>query len=96
MNGICLINQVRSRMLPYTSQIAEEASFFSVTLFRAWFYDNQFSKIKFNLLKILEASQKHTLTMLVKLQAFIPQFNQFHPGCYYHIASLTCYFWIYV
>ena len=29
MNGICLINQVRSRMLPYTSQIAEEASFFS-------------------------------------------------------------------
>ena len=29
MNGICLINQMRSRMLPYTSQIAEEASFFS-------------------------------------------------------------------
>ena len=29
MNGICLINQVRSGMLPYTSQIAEEASFFS-------------------------------------------------------------------
>ena len=45
MNGICLINQVRSRMLPYTSQIAEEASFFSVNLFRAWFYDHQFSKL---------------------------------------------------
>ena len=29
MNGICLINQVRSRMLPYTSHIAEEASFFN-------------------------------------------------------------------
>ena len=29
---------------------------FSVTLFRAWFYDNQFNKIKFNLLKILEAT----------------------------------------
>ena len=29
MNGICLINQVRSRMLSYTSQIADEASFFS-------------------------------------------------------------------
>ena len=53
MNEICLTNQVRSYMLWYTSQIAEEASFFSVTLFRAWFYDNQFSKIKFNLLKIL-------------------------------------------
>ena len=92
MNEICLINQVRSRVLPYTSQIAEEASFFSVTLFRAWFYDNQFSKIKFNLLKILEATQKQTLTMLVKLQAFIPQFNQFHPGCYYDITSLDGYF----
>ena len=29
MNGTCLIDQVRSRMLPYTSQIAEKASFFS-------------------------------------------------------------------
>ena len=70
--------------------------FFSVTLFRAWFYDNQFSKIKFNLLKILEASQEHTRAMLVKLQSFIPQFNQFYPECYYHIASLDGYFWIYV
>ena len=75
MNGICLTNQVRSRMLRYTLQIAEEAPFFSVTLFRAWFYDNQFNKIKFNLLKMLEASQEHTRTLLVKLQAFIPQFN---------------------
>ena len=31
MNGISLINQVRSRMLPYTSQIAEEASFFQLS-----------------------------------------------------------------
>ena len=75
MNGICLINQVRSRMLPYASKIAEEVSFFSVTLFRAWFYDKQFSKIKFNLMKILEASQEHTSALLVRLQAFIPQFN---------------------
>ena len=30
MNGICLINQVRSRVLPYISQIAEEASFFQL------------------------------------------------------------------
>ena len=52
-------------MVPYTSQIAEEVSFVAVTLFRAWFYDNQFSKIKLNLLKILEASQEHTRAMLV-------------------------------
>ena len=31
MNGISLIKQVRSRMLPYTSQIAEEASFFQLS-----------------------------------------------------------------
>ena len=79
MNGICLTTQVRSRMLRYTSQIAE-ASFFSVTLFRVWFYDNQFSKIKLNLLKILEASLEHTRAMLVKFQSFILQFNQFHPN----------------
>ena len=71
MNRICLINQVRSRMPPYTSKIAEETSFFSVTLFRAWFYDNQFSKIKFNLLEIVEASQEHTRVILVKLQSFL-------------------------
>ena len=34
-------------MLPYASQIAEKAFFFSY-LFRAWFYDSQFSKIKFS------------------------------------------------
>ena len=66
--------------------------FFSVTLFRAWFYDNQSSKIKFNLLKIWETSQEHTRAMLVKLQSFIPQFSQLHPECYYHIASLDGYF----
>ena len=31
MNGISLIKQVRSRMLPYTSQNAEEASFFQLS-----------------------------------------------------------------
>ena len=63
--------------------------FFSVTLFRAWFYDNKFSKIKFNLPKILKTSLEHTRAMLVKLQSLIPQFKQFHPECYYHIASLN-------
>ena len=29
MTGICLLNQVRSHMLPYTSKTAEEDSFFS-------------------------------------------------------------------
>ena len=82
MNGIYLTNQVRSCMLRYTSQFVEKASFFLVTLFRAWFYDNQFSKIKLNLLKILEASQEHTRPMLVKLQSFIPQLNQFHPNVF--------------
>ena len=36
-------------------------------------------------LKISETSQEHTScggAMLVKLQAFIPQFNKFHPGCF--------------
>ena len=70
--------------------------FFSVTLSRARFYDNQFSKIQFNLLKILEASQEYIRAMLTKLQAFITQFNQFHPGCYFHIASLDGCFWIYL
>ena len=79
-------------MVRYTSQIAEGATFFTVPLFRARFYDNEFSKIKFNLLKILEASQEHIRAMLVKLQALILQFNQFHPGCYYHVASLDDYF----
>ena len=79
-DGFSLTNQVRSRMLRYTSQIAEEAPFFSVTLFGAWFYDNQFNKTKFNLLKILEVSQEHARAMLVKLQSFVPQFNQFHPN----------------
>ena len=82
MNGICLINQVRSRMFPYTSQIAEETSSFQLP----------FSKIKFNLLKILEASLEDTRAILVKLQAFIPQSNLFHPEIYYHIATLDSYF----
>ena len=67
-----------------------------LTLFRAWFYDNQFGKIKFNLLKKMEASHEHTRAMLVKLQSFIPNFNQFHLECYCPIASLYGHFWIYV
>ena len=79
MNGICLTNQVRSRMLQYTSQIAEEASSFSVTLFRTWFYDNPFSKIKFNLLKILEASQENTRAMLVSYRHSFPNLTNSIP-----------------
>ena len=63
-----------------------------LTLFRAWFYDNQFGKIKFNLLKKMEASHEHTRAMLVKLQSFIPKFNQFHLECYCPIASLYGHF----
>ena len=101
MNGIRLINQMRCSI--YLTNCRRSFFFqllsiylFSVTLFRVWSYDNQFSKIKFNLLKILEASQENSRAMLVKLQAFIPQFNQFHPGYYYQIASLDGCFWIYV
>ena len=80
MNEICLINQVRSRMLLYTSQIPEEASLFSVTLFRAWFYDNQFSKTEFHLLKILEASQGHTRAILIKLRHSFPNLTNSTPN----------------
>ena len=59
----------------YLTNCRRSLFFFSVTLFRAWFEDNQFSKIKFNLLKVLQASQEHTRAMLVKLKAFIPQIN---------------------
>ena len=38
MNGSFLKNQARSCELPYTSQIAEKASFFD-SLFRVWFDD---------------------------------------------------------
>ena len=73
MNGICLINQVRSRMLPYTSQIAVEASFFQLPYLEHDFMIT--SLVRLILEKILEASQEHTCVMLVKMQAFIPQFN---------------------
>ena len=94
MNEICLINQVRSHILPYTLQVAKKLVF-SVTLFRESFYDHKFSKIKFNLLEILQTYQEHTCAMFVKLQAFISQFKQFHPGRYYHVAYLGGYFGIY-
>ena len=77
-NGICLTNQVRSRMLWYTLQIAEEASFCSVTLFRAWFYNNQFSKIKFCCFENIgdvPIAYPWWSAILLKLQPFIPQFN---------------------
>ena len=92
MNGICLMNQVRSRVLRYTSQIAEEASFF----FQLSCSEHDFMINNLVRLNLLEASQEHTSAMLVKLQLFIPQFNQFHPEYYYHIASLDGYFCIYV
>ena len=73
--------------------------FFSVTWFRAWFYDSQFSKIKLscseNIRDVPVAYPKWS-AMLVKWQAFIPQFNQFRPGCYNHLTSLAGYFWFYV
>ena len=52
MNGICLTNLRWGHAYFDIPQIAEEASFFSVTLLRAWFYDKEFCKIVFNLLKI--------------------------------------------
>ena len=73
--------------------------FFSVTLFRAWFYDSQFSKIKFSCSENIgdvPGTCPWWSAMLVKLHAFIPQFNQFHPVCSYHITSLDDYLWIYV
>ena len=51
----------------YLTNCRRSFIFFSVALFRAWFYDNQFSKVTFNLQKILESSQEHTRAMLVKL-----------------------------
>ena len=82
MNGSCLINQLRSCMLPYTSQIAEEA-FFSVTFFRTWFYDSQFSKIKFNCSNWGRPRNIAVVECYVsKVPAFIPQLNQLHSGCY--------------
>ena len=56
MNGTCLIDQVRSRMLPYTSQIAEKASFFSYlpfTFFQLPYLEHGFmitSLIRLNLI----------------------------------------------
>ena len=78
MNGICEVTHASIYLTNFRRSFFFQLPsiyLFSVTLFRAWSYDNQFSKIKFNLLKILEASQEHTRAMLVKLQAFIPQFN---------------------
>ena len=77
MNGSCLINQVRPYMLQDTLQIAEKA-FFSDTLFRAWFYDNQFSKIKFCCFENIgdvPIAYPWWSAILLKLQLFIPQFN---------------------
>ena len=68
-------------------------SFFFSYLFRAWFYDSQFSKIKFSCsenIGDLPVAYLWWSAILLKLQPFIPQFNQFHRGCYYHITSLAC------
>ena len=95
MNEICLFSQWGHTCFHIPHKLQKKL-LFSVALFREWFYDNQFSKTKFNLLKILETSQELTRAMLVKLQTFISQFKQFQPGRYYHIAYLGGYFWIYV
>ena len=60
MNGSFLINQVRSCMLPYTSQTAEKASFFRFPFLE---YDCMIANIfRLNLvvLKISETSQENT------------------------------------
>ena len=98
MNGSCLINQANMHASTYLTN-RRRSFFFSVTIFRAWFYDSQFSKIKFSCSENTgDFSGTYLLwsAMLLKLQAFIPQFNQFHPSFYYRITSLTGYFWIYV
>ena len=58
-------------MLPYPSQIAEEAFFFSYL-----FLEHDFmiaNLVRLNLTVLCYVS---------KVPAFIPQLNQFHSGCY--------------
>ena len=59
MNGSFLLNQVRSCMLPYTSQIAEKASFFSVPYLEHDFVIANIGRLNLAVLKISETSQEH-------------------------------------
>ena len=73
MNGSFLINQVSMHASTYL--INRGRSFFSVTLFRAWFYDTQFSMIKFSCSENTgDFPETYLLrsAMLLKLQAYIP------------------------
>ena len=68
---------MRSCVLPYTSQIAVDTPFFRFLYLE---YDFMIANlVRLNL----------TVPKLVKLQAFIPKFNLFHPGCYYYITPMN-------
>ena len=55
-----LMNQVRSCMLSYTSQIAEEASFFRLSYTEYDFVVANLVRLNLAVLKITETSQEHT------------------------------------
>ena len=54
LNGSFLINQVRSSMIPYTSQITEEASFFRLSYLEYDFMIANLVTLNLAILKILE------------------------------------------
>ena len=56
MTGSCLINQVRSCMLPYASQIAEKASFFQLPYLEHDYMIASLIRLNLVVLKILETS----------------------------------------
>ena len=56
-NGSFLINQVRSCMFPFTSQIAEEASFFRLPYLKYDFMIANLVRLNLAVFKILETSQ---------------------------------------
>ena len=60
MNGSFLMNQVRSCMLPYTSQIAEEVSFFRLPYLEYDFVIANLVNLNLAILKISDTSQEHT------------------------------------
>ena len=60
INGSFLTNQVRSCSLPYTSQIAEKASFLSVTILELHFIVANSVRLNLAVLEISEKSQERT------------------------------------
>ena len=60
MNENFLINQVRSCLLPYTSQIAEKASLFRLPCLKYDFMIANIFRLNLAVLKISETSQEHT------------------------------------